>query len=184
MRTEREALKLLLPLLLLPPLAALSACKRKKAPPPPPPPPAAPAPAKAAAPQVSTATVVVSSPAAPAPPSVATYYKAERARDPFVVLAGAGGAPAVAMTQAIIVSTEGFNIHNLDLRGVLDAPSGKFALLVEPNLGATYVLKAGRLLDAKGKAVKGVSGKIEGRRVRLMTMDRDIQELKLGGSSP
>ena len=167
-------------------LAALgmAACKKKAAPPKPAPAAAAPSPApaaKAAAPSASSATVAVSTPPAPPAPTVSMFYKADRARDIFIPLTGAGA--GIQTTIGVVVSSEAFSIHNLELRGVLDAPAGQFALIVDPNTGASFVLKAGRLIDAKGKTVPGVFGTIKGKKVRLMTADKDVQDLKMGAES-
>jgi hypothetical protein len=81
----------------------------------------------------------------------------------------------------VTASTETFSIHSLNLKGVLDTPSGPIALLLDPSTGASYLLRSGQVLGGpKEKPVPGVVGQIKGRSVKLSTSDNDIQELRLG----
>ena len=178
-----------------------AACKKKApaAPAPPPAAPAAPA-AKPASPKAaaggvagSTGTVVVSTPAAPAPPRVPVpedYYKAAGLRDPFLTLQGGAGAAVIVQKPVETVVDNGsgdevdissFDIHNLDLKGILNDPKGRMALLVDKTTRVSYILRGTRLVGAKNELIPGVTGKIFGQSVRLITIpDHDVQELRLG----
>lgn len=129
----------------------------------------------------SIAPTVVSSTTAPAP---ADLYKAER--DPFMEFQSAspGSAAIIAAGQ----EPEPFNIHALTLKGIMRDKSGDSAILVQPNAGATYLLKKGKLYDAdklydpKTKPIAGVTGvvKYKQKTVHIMTSDKDVQTLILG----
>lgn len=110
------------------------------------------------------------------PPTPEDYYKAMKLRDPFVSLQGGGGQRVVGEA---VVPVESFNIHYLELKGILEDPGGKAALLVDPAAAVSYILKDGKVLDAKGEIVPGVTGKIQGQGVRLITSENDIQDLSL-----
>ncbi|MBI4249312.1 MAG: hypothetical protein HY611_07400 [Elusimicrobia bacterium] len=123
-----------------------------------------------------------------APLKIGDIYKADKMRDPFAPLVGAGegaaGTGAVGISAAPTptpeAAAEGFNIHNLILKGILQGSGGKYALFLDPNLGVSYMLKSSKLYDWKSNPVKGILGKIEGKTVLLMTPDKDIQWFKLG----
>lgn len=182
-----------------------AACKKKEAalPPPPtafkePPPKAAPAPAAAAGVAVSTAPAAP--PAPPRPPSPDDYYKAAKMRDPFMNPSAGGALQAAAVPAAAAAGTAEekgaaepadapveppFDIHNLDLKGVLNDSRGQMALLVDKTTRMSYVLKGGKVLGSKNEPVPNVSGKIMGQAVRLITSpDHDVQELRLGEAEP
>jgi hypothetical protein len=157
-------------LLLLP-----AACGKKEAPKPAPPPPAPPA-----APPPEPAKVEVATETAKRVPMAEDYYKAGKLRDPFLSSKGGGGGGALRSAPVeVVVSTEAFDIHALELRGLLETEKGPMALLVDPNTTASYILKAGAVLDAKGDPVPGVTGQVQGQSVRLVTREKDVQVLSL-----
>lgn len=150
---------------------------------------AAPAKAPAAAPATAAAAPAAAAPAASAakpevktsttpPPSPSTIYTAEKLRDPF--MAGGGGA-ANASGKPFSIETD-FNIHNLQLRGIMKDAAADYALFSDTAFGATFILRKGRLYDMKNKAVPGITGKlkIEQKWASLETPDHDVQIFRLG----
>ncbi|MBI4386833.1 MAG: hypothetical protein HY551_05575 [Elusimicrobia bacterium] len=107
--------------------------------------------------------------------SAADLYRAHGLRDPF--LKSGGGS-----SGAVVQEPGDFSIHKLILKGILKDPGGDFALLIEPSSGASYILKKGRLYDAKRKPVPGVTGLVKSKQkmVHLMTPEKDVQTLVLG----
>ena len=114
-----------------------------------------------------------------APLKIADIYKADKMRDPFAPLVGAAGTGAVGISAAPTptpeAAAEGFNIHNLILKGILQGSGGKYALFLDPNLGVSYMLKSSKLYDWKSNPVKGILGKIEGKTGLLMTPAKYLQ---------
>lgn len=84
----------------------------------------------------------------------------------------AGAAPVAAVEKGT------FTVYGLTLTGIMEDSRGRQALLKDA-AGAVYTLKAGQLLDAKKKAVPGVSGVIKGKQIILMTEDKKVQHLNL-----
>ncbi|MDE2291350.1 MAG: hypothetical protein KGL53_04645 [Elusimicrobia bacterium] len=129
------------------------------------------------------ATAVAVSTAA-AQPDVDDIYGGASFRDPFQPLAGAGVAPAAA-APAAAYKPEDFSIHTLQLRGILRDSGGPMALLVDSRNHLSFVLRGRRLYDPRHKPVPGVTGSVrpDHKSVRLMTADKDVQDLRLGGDS-
>ena len=71
-----------------------------------------------------------------------------------------------------------FSVYGLTLTGIMEDSRGRQALLRDAS-GAVYTLKAGRLTDAKKKAVLGISGVVKGKQVVLMTEDKKVHQLNL-----
>lgn len=141
---------------------------------------AAPAPAKAAVPpSVSTSTVRASTATVLSPSSI---YTAEKLRDPFQKSGGSslGAASSGGGSQAF--NPEDFNIHNLSLRAVMKDSAADYALLSDKTLGMTFVLRKGKVYDAKNKPIPGVTGTINMKQksASLITRDKDVQVLRLG----
>lgn len=120
----------------------------------------------------STATAVaVSTP----PATVEGLYRPINAKDPMIpstffgdhkpMLGGADSAVEVPLSSS--------TIGGLSLTGVMEDSSGKQAMLTDKATGAVYILKGGKLLGAKRKAVPGARGVIRGKQV----------ELTMGGAS-
>ncbi|MBI5743832.1 MAG: hypothetical protein HY952_04730 [Elusimicrobia bacterium] len=132
------------------------------------------------------AQVFVSTPAA----TVDQLYKPVNLRDPLLpaTVFGDQKAPSSAPKQeqaagpaaaAPAVAKGSFTVYGLVLTGVLEDASGRQALLRDQATGLLYMLKAGRLLDSKKKAVPGVSGVVKGKQVILMTEDKKVHQLNL-----
>ena len=123
------------------------------------------------------------------PTTVEQAYRPVNGRDPLVPatvygdqkgtgkLAAPAGAPAAA-AAAPAVQKGTFSVYGLTLTGILEDSRGRQALLRDA-AGTLYTLKAGRLLDAKKKAVPGVSGVVKGKQVILMTDDKKVHQLNL-----
>jgi len=112
--------------------------------------------------------------------TVDQVYAAPRYRDPFLVSTVFGDEHAPkgrGMSGAVAVST--FNVHALSLTGIMEYNSTKEALLSDKTSGQAYILKGGRLVDARKKRVPGVSGVIRGKQVVLMTSGKQVRQLNL-----
>ncbi|MDO8805604.1 MAG: hypothetical protein Q7R35_14385 [Elusimicrobiota bacterium] len=127
------------------------------------------------------AQVAVSTPAA----TVDQVYKPVNTRDPLVpstVYGDQKGTTAKpkdksgAAAQAVEKGT--FTIYGLTLTGIMEDSRGRQALMRDAS-GTVYLLKAGRLTDAKKKPVPGVSGVVKGKQVILMTDDKQVRHLNL-----
>jgi len=123
---------------------------------------------------VSTATaraeVAVSSAA-----TVASLYPVDRLRDPFTRV-GAG------KTATRPFSLEDFSIHKLSLRGIMTDELSEFALFVDSEAGASFLLRKGRLYDPKRKPIPGIGGHIatKTKTVTLTAPGGDAQAFRLG----
>ncbi|HAM34329.1 MAG TPA: hypothetical protein DEB40_09215 [Elusimicrobia bacterium] len=107
--------------------------------------------------------------------SVSSIYTAERLRDPFARWGGSRGA-------ARPFSMDDFSIHKLSLRGIMKDSVSDFALFVDNEFGATFLLRRGRLYDGKNKAVPAVGGSINFREkmATLTAAEGDVQVFRLG----
>jgi len=138
--------------------------------------PGAPAAAKAAPAKVEKSSAPA---AALEPQTIAEVYNGLSVRDPFISVLG-GGAAAPATDSGEPVKP---NIHNMQLRGILSGAKTKFAMLEDASAGTRFVLKEdGKLYDARGKAVDGITGSIKSSSMTVLTTsaDGDVQTLKLG----
>ena len=126
----------------------------------------------------AAAQVAVSTAAA----TVEQVYAPVNARDPLLPSAifgdqkGTTARPKGAAAQAVEKGT--FSVYGLTLTGIMEDSYGRQALLRDAS-GAVYTLKAGRLTDAKKKAVPGISGVVKGKQVVLMTEDKKVHQLNL-----
>ncbi len=126
----------------------------------------------------AAAQVDVSTPAA----TVEQVYKPVSMRDPLLPSGvfgdqkGVNARPGAAAAKAVEKGT--FSVYGLTLTGIMEDSSGRQALLRDA-AGAVYTLKAGRLTDARKKAVPGVSGVVKGKQVVLMTEDKKVHQLNL-----
>ena len=134
-------------------------------------------------PAAATAQVAVST---AVPQTVDQVYRPANTRDPFLPATVFGDqkgpgryrkdAPQVAVSTS---AAGGFSVYGLALTGILEDSSGRQALLRDAATGEIYMLKAGRLVDSKKKAVPGVSGVVKGKQVVLMTEDKKVCQLSL-----
>jgi len=106
--------------------------------------------------------------------SVSSVYTGDQYRDPFAPL---GTKPNKKFTNA------DFNIHHLALRGIMDDGHSGYALFTDTAYGVSFVLKRGRLYDARGHEMPGVWGtiNIRAKTAELATSDEDVQPFRLGG---
>lgn len=109
------------------------------------------------------------------PKRISDVYQGNKFRDPFVSLVGAGGGAA----PAVVPSEKPANIHDMVLKGIMSDQKGHYAIFHEPNTGSSFILKNGRLLNYKGEAVKGITGTIKGKKVTLITQDKDVEQFSL-----
>jgi hypothetical protein len=112
--------------------------------------------------------------------TVEQVYFAPKYRDPFIVSTVFGDEHAPkgkAGLDDVALST--FSVYNLSLIGIMEDSRAKEALLSDKMTGLLYVLKGGRLLDAKKKQVPGVAGVIKGKQVTLITEDKQVHQLNL-----
>lgn len=128
----------------------------------------------AKAPAVAASTAAVR-----AEPTVQDLYPLEKLhlRDPFI---SAGGGSSSGFQGGGEIAE--FSIHNLTLKGILQDPSGDYALFVDASSGNDYVLRKNTLYNDKNKPVPGVSGiiKPQQKTVHLLTSDQDVQTFILG----
>ena len=122
--------------------------------------------------------------AAPAAPAVSTtavipsaIYTAERLRDPFIPFSAGGGSVSSKPYNA-----DDFSIHNLSLRGIMKDTTVDYALFTDKTVGATFILRRGKLYDPKNKVVAGIAGKLKVKEkwAQLETRDHDVQIFRLG----
>ncbi len=106
-------------------------------------------------------------------------YTASNLRDPFrkASMGGSSSSPQKPFKLS------DFNIHNLTLQGLMVGTKTKFALLIDANYGTGFILKGDRIYNSKGKAIPGVTGRLDSRRktVYLKTQDGDVQVLRMKG---
>lgn len=154
----------------------------------------APVVAKATAPAagVALSTAVVAAPpvppvgAAPVEPAARVpreFQYNDRVRDPFQPLLGdlAAGMPFGEGTPG--TAGPAINVGALSLKGIVQDPVRRFALLSDA-AGGSYVVRDGKLLDNRGQEVRGVTGFVKERSVVLTTVNKLMREIHLdqGGS--
>jgi hypothetical protein len=110
--------------------------------------------------------------------TVSTLYTGDRVRDPF--LPAAMGVTS----RRVEGNTDGpvtVDIHSLTLKGLLKDNVNDFALF-SSDAGGTYMLRAGKLYNERGKPVPGISGRIrlKQKTVELITAEKDVQVFRLG----
>lgn len=110
--------------------------------------------------------------------TVEEMYPAFRLRNPFAPVMGAGSASPA----AVEMPPDEFSIHGLELKGIMEDRFGGYALLRDTKYGVRFVLRRGKLLDAKNKPVPGVTGwvRVKQKTVRLVTAEKEVQVLTLG----
>ncbi len=111
--------------------------------------------------------------------TVEQVYAASKCRDPFVVSTVFGDEHAPKSKTWRDIATSTFSIYNMSLIGIMEDSRAKEALLSDKTTGMAYMLKGGRLLDAKKKQVPGVTGAIKGKQVTLTTDDKQVHNLNL-----
>jgi len=119
------------------------------------------------------------------PRTVDEVYQASKYRIPFMrltIAAGGGGGVSKTALQKEW-DPEDFSIHELDVKGIMRDKSGAFAILTDRLAGVGFVLRGGKLYDFKNNRIPGVRGKINvaQKTVYLITPDKDVQTLQLGG---
>ncbi|MBI5200110.1 MAG: hypothetical protein HY925_00870 [Elusimicrobia bacterium] len=107
--------------------------------------------------------------------TIEEIYTGAALRDPFIAVAGAAKASAIAALApgetpipAGTVPSEDFSIHSLELKGVMEDKTGGFAILVDPKFGASFVLRRGKLFDVRNKLVPGVTGMVKAKQKSVM----------------
>lgn len=111
--------------------------------------------------------------------TVKQVYKPVSLRDPMIESDVFGDQKIWPKIQSADVSKTTFSIYSLSLMGIMEDSSGKQAMLKDVNSQSSYILRFGKLLDAKKKTVEGVAGVIKGKQVTLMTEDKKILFLNL-----
>ncbi len=100
-------------------------------------------------------------------------YKGGKYRNPLLSLTVKGEA-----IEGISEMT-GANLSTLTLRGIIkDSQKGRLALIDDVS-GSSYIVKGKKLINQRGRRVKGVVGIIKEKSVVLMTSDKGIKELKM-----
>lgn len=130
----------------------------------------------------AAAQLVVSTP----PVTAAVAYRPVNPRDPMIPsnvygdLTGTGSLRTKSDVAADSVAKGTFTIYELTLTGILADSRGRQALFRD-DAGNLYTLKAGRLNDAMKMNVPGISGIVRGKQVTLMTGEKEVRHLTLGG---
>ncbi|MFA6004177.1 MAG: hypothetical protein WC881_08920, partial [Elusimicrobiota bacterium] len=83
--------------------------------------------------------------------TVGSIYSADRMRDPFARRSASKGSFRA-------FKMEDFSIHKLSLRGIMKDSGSEFALLVDNESDVSFLLRKGRLYDAKNKPIPGIGG--------------------------
>lgn len=117
------------------------------------------------------------------PRTVDDIYKGSKYRVPFIEISVQSGGGAAIQTALKEWDPEDFSIHELDLKGIMKDKSGAFAILTDRLAGVGFVLRGTKLFDFKNNRIEGVRGKINvaQKTVYLITPDKDVQTLQLGG---
>ena len=113
------------------------------------------------------------------PRGIEDIYSGASLRDPFREVAASSARSAATKTEFKI---EDFNIHEVDLRGIMKDKEGAYAILVDIPSQVSLVLREGHVYTFKNKRIPGVSGRINmaQKSVVLQTVDNDVQALRLG----
>ena len=103
-------------------------------------------------------------------------YRGHIRRDPFVSLEG-----KKILSPYLNSQGEGRmpQIGLLALKGIVNDKTGKIALLSTPQ--GSYILRNNTLYDNRNRIVKGITGKIFERSVKIITNDNFVREIKFGG---
>lgn len=114
------------------------------------------------------------------PRTVEDIYQGAKYRDPFRAVTAAASRSAASKAGFRI---EDFSIHEVELKGIMKDSKGSSAILVDIATGASLVLRKGRVYTFKDKRIPGVTGRINvaQKTVILLTADKDVQTLRLGG---
>ncbi|MBL8024042.1 MAG: hypothetical protein JNK54_07165 [Elusimicrobia bacterium] len=99
----------------------------------------------------SSTTIAVSTP----PVAPGYVYQGDRFRDPFIPLVGADTGRYEALPSNELLPP--FNAIGADLKGILKATTGRWAVLRTVD-GVTYLVKNGKVFDPKRKEVEGYQG--------------------------
>ncbi len=120
--------------------------------------------------------VAVSTGTAAPTKTVKDIYTADDLRDPFQKLGARGAATSHAF------SPEDFSIHNLTLKAIMKDRAADYALFTDNSYGLSFILRRGKLYDAKGHSVQGVSGSmnLKQKSAYLKNAESSVQTFKLG----
>ncbi len=100
-------------------------------------------------------------------------YKGGKYRNPCLSLTVKGVA-----IEGIVEMTAA-NLSTLTLRGIIKDSQKKRLALIDDVSGASYIVKDKKLINQRGRRVKGVVGIVKEKSVVLMTSDKGIKELKM-----
>ncbi len=121
------------------------------------------------------------------PRTVDEIYRGAKYRTPFeepTAARGGGGSGGGGSVSAALKDWDpaDFDIHELDLKGILQDKKGSFAILKDRASGIGFILRGGKLFNFKGKSISDVTGKVNTaqKTVYLITSEKDVQTLRLG----
>lgn len=116
--------------------------------------------------------------AAPPKPELPKYvYKSSGRRDPFIPLVGKVEVRPVTTTETTPASSSEVNIASLTVQGLIWDKAKPYVLLKAPD-GATYIVTEKRLVDDRGRVIKGVAAVIKEDKVVLIGKNNVIKEFK------
>jgi hypothetical protein len=117
-------------------------------------------------------------PAAPAPKDADDVYVYKGGRDPFLPLTGPGMG-GLDVPRASGEEVDGFNPASLELKGILQTRTGRWAVLRHPGANTSFLVKDGRIEDSKRKAVTGFVGIVKEKSLVIIGPNNQVTELKL-----
>ena len=134
------------------------------------------APAAVSAPAAVQAAV---QPVAPPKPELPKYvYKSSGRRDPFVPLVGKSETRASAPTGEVTpTSASEVNIGSLTVQGLIWDKARPYVLLKAPD-GTSYIVTENKLVDDRGRVIKGIAAVVQKDKVVLISKDKVIKEFK------
>jgi hypothetical protein len=144
-----------------------------------------PAPTPAAVPIVQTGVAAVNLPSGTTPQAVAKpetpkyIYKSSGRRDPFVPLVGKSESRSTSATGGEIspASTGGLNVNTLSLEGLIWDKTRPYVLLKSPD-GTTYIVADNKLVDDRGRVIKGIAAVVQKDKITLIGKDKVLKEFK------
>jgi len=101
-------------------------------------------------------------------------YRGDKFRDPFIPLAGAG---MMDIPTRYIYQEGEFDPTTIELKGILRTKTGRMALL-RTNSGGIYIVKDGKILDYKRKAVAGYVGIVKEKSLVMIGPNNAVTELR------
>ena len=139
----------------------------------------APAPQTAVMPSLPAGTTQQQVTEPPKPELPKYVYKSSGRRDPFVPLIGKSESRVTSATGTEIspASSSGLNVNTLSLEGLIWDKARPYVLLKSPD-GTTYIAADNKLVDDRGRVIKGIAAVVQKDKVTLIGKDKVLREFK------